>query len=145
KIDGPWMVEFDHNAGGPKKAVEFEELMDWTRNDNDSIRYYSGHALYRKTFFFEQISGVREATLDLGKVVAIAKVRLNGIDVGGVWTPPYRLDVTDALRSGENTLEIRVVNNWMNRLIRDVQVSPKDRKTWVTVNPYRADSPLQSS
>jgi hypothetical protein len=74
-----------------------------------------------------------------------AKVRINGVYAGGVWTDPYRLNITKLLKEGENTLEVEVANNWMNRLIGDRQLPEKDRPTWVNVNPWRADSPLQPS
>ena len=83
--------------------------------------------------------------LDLGKVMLMAKVYLNGKYVGGVWTPPYRVDVSDALKEGENTLAVRVYNGWRNRLIGDSALPPERRVTWVLNNSLTADSPLQSS
>ncbi len=59
--------------------------------------------------------------LDLGAVGEMASVRLNGQDLGTWWSPPFRRDVTHALRGGENQLEIRVTNYWANRLIGDEQ------------------------
>ncbi|MBM3888982.1 MAG: hypothetical protein FJ388_07620 [Verrucomicrobia bacterium] len=51
----------------------------------------------------------------------MAEVRLNGRDLGILWKPPFRVEITDALKQGENTLEIKVVNLWVNRLIGDEQ------------------------
>jgi len=75
--------------------------------------------------------------LDLGKVAVMAEVKLNGKDLGILWKPPYRVDVTSALKKGENQLEIKVVNLWINRQIGDEQL-PEDSerradgflKTW---------------
>jgi hypothetical protein len=57
--------------------------------------------------------------LSLGAVGDIARVRINGHDCGIAWTEPFRVDITDALRSGPNVVEIDVANAWMNRLIAE--------------------------
>jgi hypothetical protein len=77
--------------------------------------------------------------------MVMATVKLNGKQLGGVWTNPYRLNVTDYLQKGDNTLEVTVVNNWQNRLTGDQKLPENERPTWTTVNPWKADSPLQSS
>ena len=63
--------------------------------------------------------------LDLGKVAVMAEVTLNGKPLGILWKPPYRVEVSDALRDGENTLEVNVVNLWVNRMIGD-ELLPED-------------------
>jgi hypothetical protein len=128
KITTPWIVNFDKASRGPANPVVFETLTDWSTNTNDSIRYYSGSAYYHNTFKIAALQKSMHYRIDLGAVAAIAKVRVNGIDIGGAWTPPYQLDITKVLRSGENKLEIKVVNTWVNRLIGDSKLPPEQRK-----------------
>lgn len=144
-ISEDWMVKFDHKMRGPKNPVIFHQLTDWTKNENDSIKYFSGTAVYTKTIQAPKVKKGEKVFLNLGDLIAMAKVKVNGIYVGGAWTPPYEVDITNALKPGQNIIEISVVNNWMNRLIGDLNLPKADRKTWVSINPYKADSPLQAS
>lgn len=144
-ISGLWEVTFDYKMRGPKETVLFKELTDWSKSRNDSIKYYSGTAIYHSTFTRPPIQKGQHVILDLGNLIAIAKVKVNGVYVGGVWTMPYSIDITTALISGENKIEVSVVNNWMNRLIGDLNLPISQRKTWVSFNPYHANSPLQPS
>ncbi len=105
------------------------DLTDWTKNENDSIKYYSGTAVYTKTIQVPKVKSGEKVFLDLGNLIAMAKVKVNGIYVGGTWTPPYEVDITNALKTGENNIEISVVNNWMNRLIGDLNLPEAKRKT----------------
>jgi hypothetical protein len=82
--------------------------------------------------------------LDLGDVRELAEVSINGRPLGIAWHPPYRVDVTEAVKPGENTLEVKVTNLWVNRLIGDQQ--PGAKKYTFTVMPtYKADAPLRPS
>ena len=145
EITGPWKVAFDAKMRGPEKPVIFQKLTDWSKNQENSIKYYSGTATYSKTFNSFKAQNGERVFLDLGKVIAMAKVKVNGVEMGGVWTPPYQVDITDAIKAGENKVEITVVNNWMNRLIGDLRLPAEQRKTWVSLNPYNANSTLQPS
>lgn len=140
-IKSDWLVRFDANMRGPSKPVLFKELTDWTVNTNDSIKYYSGSAYYKNTFKGFHVKG-RKVYLNFGKLSAIAKLKVNGIDLGGVWTAPYRVDISNAIRSGTNTLEIKVVNTWTNRIIGDSRLPIAQRKTWLIYNKYGPDSKL---
>ncbi len=119
-IAGPWEVSFDPRQGGPGEVV-FPRLEDWTRSRDEGIRYYSGIARYRRELdLSEDIKAKnRELYLDLGEVNCLARVRLNGRDLGVVWSAPYRVKITEAVLPGKNRLEIEVANLWPNRLIGD--------------------------
>jgi len=146
QIRGPWEVSFDPRWGGPDK-VTFDSLVDWTSRPEPGIKYYSGTAVYQKTLYLPSgtITPCEKYYLDLGVVKNLARVRLNGCNLGVAWCYPWRLDATGALRNGENQLEIEVANLWPNRLIRDAGLPPDQRLTWTTHNPYKPDSPLLPS
>jgi len=125
ELAGPWDVAFDPQRGGPA-TVSFDKLTDWSKRPEDGIKYYSGTAVYKKIFAAPTQSTIENRQskmyLDLGQVQVMAEVTLNGKPLGILWKPPYRVDVTDVLKAGENTLEIKVVNLWINRQIGDEQL-----------------------
>lgn len=141
----PWTVTFDAKQRGPVNPVQMSELKDWTTFSNDSIKYYSGAADYKNEFKLSVSPKGKTLYLNLGKLTAMAKVKVNGIEVGGAWTAPWRVDISDAVKKGKNTIEITVVNTWVNRLIGDQNLPENLRKTWCLVNPYNKDSQLQPS
>ena len=138
-LEGEWTVSF-----GNDYTVRLDSLQDWTTSDDEKIKYYSGTAVYEKTFDLKN-PGKRLVELDLGNVMIMAKVEVNGRYVGGVWTAPYRLDITEYVKKGKNKIRIFVVNNWMNRLIGDAKLPEEERTTWTNIHVWNADSPLQSS
>ena len=143
QVEGPWTVEFASSAGNPAFTRTFEKLEDWAESADEAVRYYSGNAVYKNTFNLAAKSS--DVTLNLGNVMVLATVKVNGKDAGGVWTWPYKLDITDFVREGENTLEITVYNNWRNRLISDLKLPEGERKTWTNNMPYGVGDDLQSS
>jgi hypothetical protein len=126
EVAGPWEVSFPAPNGTPQK-VTFPQLISWSKIPGNGVKYFSGTATYRTTFAVpsDALSKQRRLDLDLGDVQAIAQVKLNGKDLGVLWKPPFRADVTDALKPGENQLEVQVTNLWPNRLIGDEQF-PED-------------------
>jgi hypothetical protein len=124
-LAGPWEVSFDPTWGGPERVI-FDGLADWSSRLEDGIRFYSGTAVYRKTFDLPPVATADGGRLwlDLGTVKNIASVRLNGRDLGVVWCDPWRVEITDAVKRKGNRLEIRVANLWPNRLIGDEREPP---------------------
>jgi len=120
-IDGPWEVTFDAKWGGPEQPVRFPALTDWANHRDARIKYYSGKAVYRTAFQLDHDPRGKPLALELGQVedAGIARVTLNGLDLGVAWRPPFRVEISHAVRPGENRLEIEVVNSWRNRLIGD--------------------------
>ena len=125
RLEGPWQVSFDPKWGGPATTT-FQELTDWTTHTNPGIRFYSGTAIYQKTF-----SAPANVThLDLGTVNNLARVFINGRDLGTVWTAPWSTTIPPGLlKPTDNTLELHVTNVWANRLIGDEHEPPD--MTWL--------------
>ena len=123
EVEGGWQVHFEPRWGGPGQ-VKFDQLRDWTHHEDPAIRYYSGTAIYKKSLSIAPPPAGRKLYLDLGSVKHLAEVTVNGKPLGVIWTAPWRVDITDAVRAGENTVEIAVTNVWANRLIGDEQHPP---------------------
>lgn len=163
---GPWQVSFNPKWGGPKNIV-FNELKDWTQSTEDGVKHYSGTATYHKIFDLPatlKSKGTKKLYLDLGEIKNMGRVTLNGKNLGVTWTPPFRVEITNAVLKKQNHLEIEVVNLWPNRLIGDENL-PDDgiydgkwpdwltnglprtshRFTFSTYKFYTKDSPLLKS
>jgi hypothetical protein len=126
EVDGAWKVTFQPGRGAPAEAV-FDNLVSWTIRPEKGINYFSGTATYHKTLSIpaSMLGEGKSLDLDLGRVGIIAEVRLNGQELGTLWKAPFRLDISRAAKAGDNKLEIRVINLWVNRLIGDEQL-PED-------------------
>jgi (4-O-methyl)-D-glucuronate---lignin esterase len=145
-ISGAWDVAFQADRGAPAK-ITLDSLSSWSDNPDAGVKYFSGTSVYTKTIeapadWFK--AGARLG-LDLGDVKNIAQVTVNGQPLGIFWKPPFRVDVTSALRPGANTLEIKVTNLWVNRLIGDQQPNVTKKYTYTAMPFYKADSPLLPS
>lgn len=146
ELAGPWRVSFPKSWGAPA-AITLPQLASWSEHQSPGVRYFSGTGVYTKTFTVPAawLKGDARLMLDLGDVKNMASVSINGRDLGTVWHPPYKLDITSALRAGANTLKIGVTNAWANRMIGDEQPGTTRRYTVSSYRPYMQSSPLQPS
>lgn len=144
EIQGPWKLSFPENLGAPESA-EMPLAGRLDESKDPGIRYFSGTATYCNSFEFGPLCSSSTYILDLGEVYNMARIYLNGKDLGLVWKRPFRVDVTDALAEGTNNLEIRVTNTWHNRIIGDIQPDCKNKITFTTYQFYTAGSPLYES
>ena len=144
-IDTPWEVSFDRLMRGPESPVKMADLKDWSKSSDERIKYYSGKAVYKNTFELDKIPPEGIIYLNLGNVSVMAEIRINGNKAGAVWTSPWQAEITKFLKTGENKIEVEVVNNWVNRLIGDSRLPESERKTWINLNQIKRDDPLQQS
>ncbi len=126
EIAGPWELRFPPRSSAPE-SVALESLISWTQHKDDGVKYFSGTATYVKEFDVpaELIGQGKVLWLDLGSVRVFAQVKLNDKDLGLLWKPPFRLDISALAKPGKNRLEVKVTNLWPNRLIGDEQL-PED-------------------
>ena len=141
-LEGPWAVAFDPAWGGPASTT-FETLIDWTKHADPGIKFYSGTGVYSKSFTAP--GGTGRVFLDLGELQSLCEVSVNGRELGVLWYAPFVVEITDALRAGENKLEVRVVNVWANRVIGDASLPPEKRRTKTNIVKLTADTPLEPS
>ena len=142
QIDTPWTVHFDQQWGGPA-CIVFPKLISYTESSDDGIKYYSGTAVYENCFTVQKKElDNGSILLDLGEVGCMAQVMLNGKEVGTLWKAPYQIDISEAVTAGENRLEIKVANQWVNRIIGDLQPDNDKPYTYTPTDFYKADSPL---
>jgi len=147
-LGGPWQVSFQKDRGAPASAT-FESLMDFRDNPDPGIRYFSGVATYSKEVKItaKQLRNADDLFIDLGQVYNLAEVWVNGKLAGTAWKPPYRVDISAEVVAGNNLIEIRSVNLWVNRLIGDAQpgVTEEDKITLTGRQFYRPNAPLVPS
>lgn len=143
-LSEPWMLDFKGKLTNPS-PLRLDQLQDVATLPADEVKHFSGNMIYTTTFNIDASAKAKDVYLDLGKVCFMAKVWVNDQYIGGAWTPPYRLNISSALKNGTNNLRIDVVNTWVNRLIGDSKLPKEQRETWVGMSPYTPESPLAES
>jgi hypothetical protein len=127
-----------------------DSLSSWTTSTDPGVKYFSGTATYTRDFDVSRqwLQSGAKLTLDLGKVMDIAEVSVNGKTLGEIlWKPPYQTDVTSSLKPGTNHLEVKVTNLWTNRVIGDRQAGAGKKYTFTDFKPMNLtkDSELLES
>ena len=127
-LRGPWDLSFPPNLGAPPR-IQVAKLESWTASANEGMKFFSGTATYTKGFEAPRPGSDPEGNScsTSERVKDIAEVSLNGRSLGILWKPPYRVDVTGVLRPGANQLQIKVTNQWTNRVAGD-RLLPAERK-----------------
>ncbi len=145
-LEGTWELSFQKDRGAPAK-ITLDRLISWADSTDAGVKYFSGTGTYSKTIDAQAdwFTAGSRLWLDLGGVNNLAEVVINGKPLGIVWKAPFRVDITDALKPGANSLEVRVTNLWVNRLIGDAQPDAAKKYTYTTQSFYPANSPLAPS
>jgi hypothetical protein len=145
-ISGAWDISFQKDRGAPA-SIKVNNLSSWSDNTDAGIKYFSGTATYTKTITAsaDWFTKNAELWLNLGDVKNLAEVMVNGKSLGILWKKPFRINVTGALKSGDNKVEIKVTNLWVNRLIGDAQPGVTNKITYTTMPFYQANSKLLPS
>lgn len=131
-LNNSWEIDFESKNIAPN-SMTTNELTSWTKSEEKLLKHYSGTANYTTTFGYQKTVN-KDVFIDLGEVGVIATVSLNGVNVGTTWIAPYRLKITDAVKEGENTLEVKVVNVFRNRLTGDKLLPEEKRTTSILVD-----------
>ncbi len=149
-LNHDWSVSFEPGKG-ISDPIMFNQLMSWTElaipQSDQALKYYSGTATYSKTIDVpaNDIAKGAHLWLDLGDAREMAGVKVNDVDLGILWKRPFRVDVTSAIKPGENRIEVKVTNLWVNRMIGDQQPWAMKKYAFADFMPYKADSPLLPS
>jgi hypothetical protein len=134
-LSSPWTLAFPDGWGAPD-SFRTSELKAWKDMAlSPEAQAFSGTVSYTASFDIGELKKDADYLLDLGRVEMIAQVSLNGKKLRTLWTPPYRLDITDAIISGRNILQLEVTSSWFNRLVYDANQPESQRKTWTISGP----------
>lgn len=131
-LTGQWSLRF--LTGGPTlpAATTVETLGSWTDLPGEAVRSFSGTARYSLTFA-RPAESAPSWILDLGKVCESARVTLNGMDLGTLIGPSFRIPVASGMLRASNVLEVSVTNLAANR-IADMDRRKVDWKHFYNVN-----------
>ncbi|MCB1512862.1 MAG: hypothetical protein KDJ36_18360, partial [Hyphomicrobiaceae bacterium] len=143
-LDSGWSVGFQKDRGAPE-SIDMEQLSPLDEHAEPGVKYFSGIATYTREFDTPKgWKPGKRLLIDLGEAREVAEVIVNGKHAGYAWHAPYTVDIGKVARKGANTLEVRVANLWVNRLIGDAQPGA-DKVAWTALPAYRPDAPLRRS
>jgi hypothetical protein len=133
ELSGQWDLRFPKGLGAPEH-IQLPQLISWTKHSDEGVKYLSGTGVYTMSFQVKKKTEER-LILDLGSVKDMAEVFVNGIRIDLLWKAPFTAEITNAVKTGNNNLEIRVTNEWTNR-IRGDQDHPDKKVLASTPMPF---------
>jgi len=157
EISGLWTVQFDSRWFYPTGALSgdsaqgligFDQLDDWSKRPELAVRHFSGTAVYEKMFTLSDAplrTSHAAIWLDLGNVRELAEVKVNGQSCGVVWCPPWRVNVTDALKDRRKQAANRSRELLAESPHRDAKLPPEQRLTRTNVRKLTQKTPLMKS
>lgn len=145
KLTGPWNLIFQPAVGGDHIKRSFADLTRWNDHEDPEIKFFSGNARYEIAFEINGNQIDKPARLSLGQVFDIARVWINGTDLGIVWTFPWSVELTGTLKKGINHLKVEVTNCWRNRLIGDAGLPENQRRTQTNVRLVKDRSAFKNA
>ena len=137
QLDALWDIHFKNEWLGTDFTFEKQPLFDWTTSSNENIKYFSGTATYTTSFELTEEEAKQTLTIDFEKIGTIATVKLNGKELGTIWTTPYRISISPVVKSGTNVLEVDVTNNWINQMLWQNKKPQEKRETWQLVHALK--------
>ena len=138
-----WKVNFSENIKEPI-SLTLDRLVSWSNRPEEGVKFFSGTASYTIEFDIDQSNVGKNIWLDLGNVKDIATVIVNGKDLATLWKLPYQIDLSKVIRAGKNNLEIKVTNQWDNRIIGD-KTLPNERKVLSFLPAFGVGQKLKES
>lgn len=135
---GKWNVKFSTTG----REIVSDTLFDWTSSEDNDVKYYSGTATYTTTFKAPKFGKNDRVMLDLEGLHDVATVVVNGKECGIVWTAPYQVDITEAVKKGKNNLSIAVTNTWANALLGADEGNAPFDGIWTNGKYRRAEKTL---
>jgi len=115
-INGNWSLHPIEGAPHLPEPVEMNTLHSWTVLGDD-WEVFSGAVVYSTTFQLAEADTGEAFLLELGDVRETARVKINGQDLGLLWSVPFRLTIPPGILKETNILEIEVKNLSFNRVI----------------------------
>ena len=115
-INGKWKVEFIDGSPVLPPAFTTDYLASWTDLGEQEAKRFAGTALYTISFNLPETLATDNWQLDLGEVRESARIRINGNELGTLWSIPFSTQFEKYLNPGINTLEVEVTNLSANRL-----------------------------
>jgi hypothetical protein len=144
-IHGPIKIDFVHGNPALPKSLQFDKTNFWTIDS--TTQYFTGQGIYKLKFNLDSIAIAQTNFLHFSDIRDWAKVRINGKELGTMWSIPFKVEVPNGLLKEENELELEVSNvsanyirlldqqkvNWKNFYeinFVDIRYKPFDASLW---------------